>query len=122
MLSHSFTQHLSPFVTSIDRLLPIANSNTSILPEAPRKKQNPCCQKATILSSGNAHVMKRRTRWPSRQSRQKDMDDGKFFRWRIQFVAKRQHCSRSNNCEDYHRIPMYKYYINIKKILKTSCS
>src|SRR5690625_4303642 len=89
MPSHSFTQHLSPFVTSIDRLLPIANSNTSILPEAPRKKQNPCCQKATILSSGTAHVMKRRTRWPSRQSRQKDMDVGKFFRWSIQFVGKR---------------------------------
>src|SRR5690625_7114813 len=99
MPSHSFTQHLSPFVTSIDRLLPIANSNTSILPEAPRKKQNPCCQKATILSSGTAHVMKRRTRWPSRQSRQKDMDVGKFFRWSFQFVANRQQRSEEHTSE-----------------------
>src|SRR5690625_8039045 len=113
MPSHSFTQHLSPFVTSIDRLLPIANSNTSILPEAPRKKHNPCCQKATILSSGTAHVMKRSTRWPSRQSRQKDMDVGKCFRWSSQLVASRQQCCRSHNCGGHRRVRMYVLYMEV---------
>src|SRR5690625_8031385 len=104
MPSHSFTQHLSPFVTSIDRLLPIANSNTSILPEAPRKKQNPCCEKATSLSSGTAHVMKRRTRWTRRQSRKKDMDVGKYYRRSVQIVAKEQKHCRANIWADQQRV------------------
>src|SRR5690625_5379753 len=97
MPSHSFTQHLTPFVTNIDTRVANCQQRDFNTTRSPKKEAKCLLLKSHNFISGTALAMKRRTRWPSQISRQKNMDVGKLFRWIHQFVEKRETCFRHSH-------------------------